>query len=327
MHRHIVGIAALLLSACAHPAPEFRTIREVEVGPILYPNHAEAICRNAASEHRGEWTGEWRTTQPNVMAVCTIANARFLPASGSLPRLRRETEINVPHIASYNENDHRTNEARYVCRAEASARQADWTGLWWTPVPRGDSVCLLAPRRGGVAVEPTILVSEGPIQHDSYVEQFPMQVRAGIGFDVRALPRDSAPLIGRTAPNEALTINERIELYAYSHRGVVRRSGGQLTAGQIVFYWPSDGPTAPAAQGSVRVIFPDGRSADVDLDAANAPAIDWAPVPPLQGNRGWLLIERADGSRGWITEEGRDPFGLGYEDGGGDCDADGDTCE
>jgi hypothetical protein len=109
--------------------------------------------------------------------------------------------------------------------------------------------------------------------------------------------------------------------------GVARRSGGELLAGQVVFFWPSDGPAAPAAQGSVRVVFPDGRQTDVDLDAANAPVIEWAPVPPLQGNRDWVLIARADGSSGWITEEGGDPFGLGYDDGGGYCDAaGGDPC-
>ncbi|MBI3438045.1 MAG: hypothetical protein HY054_05235 [Proteobacteria bacterium] len=270
MRAQIIAVAALFLGACAHPAPELQTIRDVEVGPINHPDDAEAICHDAASAHRSVWTGAWRVTQPDVMAVCTIANARLLP-NGSLPRLRRETEITVPHIASFNENAFRTNEAREVCRAQANARHADWTGLWWTPVPRGDSVCLLAPRRGDTVVEATLLVSEGPIQHDSYGEEFPMQVSANISFDVHTLPRDSAPVIGRTAPNETITINERIELSAYSHRGVVRRGGGELAARQIVFFRASEEQEAPTTQGSVDVMFPDGRWVNVHLDTANAP--------------------------------------------------------
>jgi hypothetical protein len=65
MRGHIIGVAALLLSACAHPAPALQTTREVEV--------------------------------------------------------------TVPHIASFNEDEYRLNEAHEVCRAEANARQADWT--------------------------------------------------------------------------------------------------------------------------------------------------------------------------------------------------------
>ncbi|WP_066797168.1 mannan-binding lectin [Sphingomonas soli] len=46
--------------------------RNVEVGPIWNQADAENKCRNKARELRGEWTGQWSTTQPGRMSVCEI---------------------------------------------------------------------------------------------------------------------------------------------------------------------------------------------------------------------------------------------------------------
>lgn len=46
--------------------------REFEVGPLWSQRDAESKCRNKATELRGEWTGQWRTTVPGRMSVCEI---------------------------------------------------------------------------------------------------------------------------------------------------------------------------------------------------------------------------------------------------------------
>ncbi|MEZ0244269.1 MAG: mannan-binding lectin [Sphingomonas sp.] len=46
--------------------------REFEVGPIWNQSDAENKCRGKASELRGEWTGQWRTTESGRMSVCEI---------------------------------------------------------------------------------------------------------------------------------------------------------------------------------------------------------------------------------------------------------------
>lgn len=46
--------------------------REFEVGPIWNQRDAETKCRAKAMELRGEWTGQWRTTQQGRMSVCEI---------------------------------------------------------------------------------------------------------------------------------------------------------------------------------------------------------------------------------------------------------------
>jgi hypothetical protein len=47
-------------------------VRDVEVGPIWSQPDAEQKCRQKANELRGEWTGQWHTTQLGRMSVCEI---------------------------------------------------------------------------------------------------------------------------------------------------------------------------------------------------------------------------------------------------------------
>lgn len=47
--------------------------RDFEVGPIWNQRDAETKCRNKAQEMRGEWTGQWHTTQQGRMSVCEIS--------------------------------------------------------------------------------------------------------------------------------------------------------------------------------------------------------------------------------------------------------------
>jgi len=46
--------------------------RNFEVGPIWSQSDAEQKCRAKANELRGDWTGQWSTTDQGRMSVCEI---------------------------------------------------------------------------------------------------------------------------------------------------------------------------------------------------------------------------------------------------------------
>ncbi len=43
---------------------------DIQAGPIWNQPHAEQICPTICQNNQGTWTGQWRTTVPNQMAVC-----------------------------------------------------------------------------------------------------------------------------------------------------------------------------------------------------------------------------------------------------------------
>jgi hypothetical protein len=122
--------------------------RAIEAGPIWNQRDAETKCNNKARELRGEWTGQWWTTQPGRMSVCQIEFRGGGRGDGGWGRNDRDDwgrdgtrDVEVGPI--WNQRD-----AETKCNNKAREIGADWTGNWNT-VRAGVSVCGMRMRGGG----------------------------------------------------------------------------------------------------------------------------------------------------------------------------------
>jgi hypothetical protein len=113
--------AAVSLGSAPAVAKKAGEIRTIEVGPIWNQMDADRKCPAAARKNGGVWTGQWRTTVPGQMSVCEITT-----------QLKKTVEVGP----IWNQMD-----AERKCPEAARAKNASWTGQWWTTVPGRMSVC------------------------------------------------------------------------------------------------------------------------------------------------------------------------------------------
>jgi hypothetical protein len=128
--------------------------------------------------------------------------------------------------------------------------------------------------------------------------------------DIHEHPDETSRVIGHVAPGEHATIIDRMFIYAFSHRGVVRRATNSLAVGDVVFPapmggddpfpWRSRPPELGESGYSVRTV-PYGVMDFVPIDA-NEPYVEWTPLAPLTGNVSWVLLEDSEGVRGWVAD-------------------------
>ncbi len=78
---------------------------------IANQQQAGQVCPATAAKHRAKWTGEWRVTIPNRMAVCKLSFG--------------VREIDVGFIRNQGE-------ANLRCKAAALREDSAWTGKWRT---------------------------------------------------------------------------------------------------------------------------------------------------------------------------------------------------
>jgi hypothetical protein len=141
----IVAAGLLAASGSAQWGRARETVRDVDAGPIWSQADAERKCRALAEDVRGEWTGQWRTTQTGRASACQI---RFGRPHRSYERDRgwgrddpmRTTELNAGPI--WNQHD-----AERKCPAVADRARGEWTGRWRTTEIGRMSVCEVRARR------------------------------------------------------------------------------------------------------------------------------------------------------------------------------------
>lgn len=106
--------------------------RDVEVGPIWNQADAERKCRDKAREVRGEWDGNWHTTVPGRMSVCSIETGR----GGGGGWRGRDVVRGIEVGPIWNQSD-----AEMKCRNKAREMRGEWTGQWRTTIQGRMSVC------------------------------------------------------------------------------------------------------------------------------------------------------------------------------------------
>jgi hypothetical protein len=131
MHRFIVrnlaAGAALLFLVLPCGAWAQTGMISVEAGPIWSQSDAQRKCPQVATENRGTWNGQWRTTVPGRMSVCEL---RLSPS--------KEIKVVEPIEAGpiWSQSD-----AEKKCPEVARKNGGTWNGQWRTTVPGSMSVC------------------------------------------------------------------------------------------------------------------------------------------------------------------------------------------
>jgi hypothetical protein len=120
------GAALLFLVVPSVASAQTRTI-SVEAGPIWNQSDAAKKCPQVATENRGTWNGQWRTTVPGRMSACEI---RLSPS--------KEIKVVEPIEAGpiWSQSD-----AESKCAEVARKNSGTWTGQWKTTVPGRMSIC------------------------------------------------------------------------------------------------------------------------------------------------------------------------------------------
>lgn len=197
---------------------------------------------------------------------------------------------------------------RQLCWAEAQSRNANWTGLWWSSQQADAITCALAPRRDNVVEAPLMdsLACSGAL-----CEQLPLRLATSgtRSVAIHARPDETSRTIGEVSPGEQVTVVDRMDIYTFTHRGVVRRATNSLAVGQIVFPvvrygdepfpWRATPPGPDEPTYTVRTA-PYGLIEIVPADR-DQPYVEWTPLAPLRGNTSWVLLEDSEGVRGWAA--------------------------
>lgn len=96
----------------------------VNAGPIFNQSQANTVCPTTCTKGSyGPWTGQWWTTQPNVMSVCQCGAINESFNAGPLAN-QQAADATCPSLCQNN--------------------QGTWTGQWWTTQPGVMSVCQCA---------------------------------------------------------------------------------------------------------------------------------------------------------------------------------------
>ena len=94
----------------------------IEAGPIYSSSEANNTCPTTCDNYDSGWTGQWFTTVPNAMSVCTCS-------------ILGPWTIDIEAGPIYSGSD-----ANSTC-PNVSAPYGDWNGQWVTTVPNAMSVC------------------------------------------------------------------------------------------------------------------------------------------------------------------------------------------
>jgi hypothetical protein len=296
--------AAALAQANTPDATSDAPVRDIRSGrarlrPATYSDEEfyGEQCRGVAAAVAGRWTG--RVSERRDSLFCSIAGA-------SRTRLRQPIDLTVERGGERS------------CRAAALVLRAAWPALWWRD---GENVvCALTPR--GATSLPFRANSGGEYCYDDgdegACEQYPVSMLAS-GSDSVALrerPIASARVVAEVAPGETVDIIGDMRIRHYAHRGVVRRAGGGLRAGDTVYpsMWPDaypfldwDDPTDESY-----LVETSEEQEEVYFRRPDAPRIEWRQVRPQEQHEAWLRIVRADGSQGW-AQVGPCAFRLSFE--------------
>jgi hypothetical protein len=293
-----------LTSACAHPT-QAPAARDIETWPFWDQQGADDRCPMVAASVGGRWNGRWTAQQPGMMASCGVADIASLPTRPiTTPG---QFEVTVPLNSGA--------DARHLCWAAAQSRDANWSGLWWSPQRSGQIVCVLAPRRDA-AVEAPLMASSGC--GGNLCNELPLRLAtSGVRpVAIHERPDDASRTIGRVLPGEEVTLLDQMYIDTYSHRGIVRRATNSLEVGQIVFpaSFLGDDPfpwrTRPPGPDETHYYVstaPYGVIELVPIDA-DRPYVEWTALAPLWGNTSWVLLEDSNGVKGWVAE-----FAIGVD--------------
>ena len=123
----IASAAAVLLASA--PAAAKQGGRWVEAGPIWNQFDADRKCSKVARDVGGNWTGQWKTTEPGRMSVCEVSGGRGGGGSSGKDRWAEAGPL-------WNQFD-----ADRKCPDIARKAGGKWTGQWKTTVPGRMSVC------------------------------------------------------------------------------------------------------------------------------------------------------------------------------------------
>lgn len=199
-------------------------------------------------------------------------------------------------------------DARHVCWAAAQARNANWTGLAWTPREVGEIACALAPRRDNVVEAPS-MESEGCFGNLCNELPLGLVTNATRPAAIYANPDETSRVIGEVSPGEHVTVFDRMFIRSFSHRGIVRRATTSLAVGDVVFPldlsdepfpWRARPPGPDETGYEVRTV-PYAGIDVVPIDPDD-PYVEWTPLAPLRGNVSWVLLEDSAGIRGWVAD-------------------------
>lgn len=217
-----------------------------------------------------------------------------------------------------------------ICLAAAEAHQANWTGLFWTPIRGGLGICALTPRANGVVVDPIVLADTCLGDPEAFLQcgligQTPAtmdRVRAAM----RERPDMSSPRLRHIEPAESFAVLDFLFVEHFTHRGVLRSAWGEdFPAGQLVFpgweYRSDDSfpweRRRDGEEGYFEIIaYPQRVIIQVSYDHPG-PDIAWERLPPFSNQtETWVLVRTSDGSIGWANdEELHIDYGIGDFDG------------
>lgn len=111
------AIALAAVPALAQTAPQ---TSNVDAGPIWNQGDANAKCPKVAANYGGVWNGQWWTTQPGKMSVCSV----------------NYYVRNIDAGPIWNQGD-----ANVKCPTVTKKAGGVWNGQWWTTQPGKMSVC------------------------------------------------------------------------------------------------------------------------------------------------------------------------------------------
>ncbi|MGD9981181.1 MAG: SUMF1/EgtB/PvdO family nonheme iron enzyme [Hyphomonadaceae bacterium] len=276
---------------------------DIEAGLIAGQTDAEERCALVASVLRANWTGQWRTTRPGRMSVCTMT---LSPAELACYRSDdggaswrqehglREAQCFQRDFCSGGLGQLTSSEGRpcYKWALSAGAPALRWTAS------------LIDPPLRGADIPPPQEIYEGSFEQTSDDDDTNPRLRMSIDTPIHASTDAASPIVALIPADECVQPGD-YRLLSAPRRGVVIETIGQFAAGDVIYRLAYDGEGAFSIWRRGETLY----ATDDDV------VVRWdAPSEPLDSRVGyWLHVTRADGVSGWVRDPQTQQCDVGVE--------------